>query len=451
MRRPSTVVLTLAVAFSVSLSAQALPVTQAAPPLAVATTSIPPDRLPLSQVERVWPPPRDVPAAPVDSGKSSSEVAPAAEDSFSIQRTLPDGRVEVELSTAPLTRSSGKSRELVDTTVRKGSDKHPLAAERAVRPVRFGADARTLVELGLDRGPVTVSGIGLTAGVPALAADGAVIYRDVATDTDLEYHVGSSQVKEEIVLRSKRAPTSFTFHLADSAGQLGEAVRSEEGGWSFAGRQGDLALSIPPAVAYERAASASANTPARSAPTRAPALLDSDTASLSVERAGDGFNLTVAVKPEWLAGKKFPIVLDPTIVFSPANGAVYDATGTTGTPCNNGTSACRLVEHVDLRVGPQVELNYMWRSYLRFNLASIPKYSTVQSATFSWQQEWGGTTGRTLELHRIQSSWNKYSSGQAIAAATDPAAAATGVHTQRDYDLTALAQGWINGTVATTG
>jgi hypothetical protein len=43
--------------------------------------------------------------------------------------------------------------------------------------------------------------------------------------------------------------------------------------------------------------------------------VDRSTATESVVPAGDGFDVTLAVNRSWLAGKAFPVVLDPSPVF----------------------------------------------------------------------------------------------------------------------------------------
>ncbi len=152
-----------------------------------------------------------------------------------------------------------------------------------------------------------------------------------------------------------------------------------------------------------------------------------------------GYDVTVAVGPDWLRGKRFPVVLDPSLVFGNADGTVFDATTVV-----NGNYA--LVAHTDDRVGPQVEYNYMWRSYLRFNTSAIPAGATVTSARFHWVRQWGGSySPRPLELHAINGDWNMNSSSYTMNSLTDATAAATGTPDTQDFDVTALARDWVSG------
>jgi len=401
---------------------------------------------------------------PQDPGPGPGPGAGGTESSFVNTHAVPGGQVTADLAVVPSAHPRPGKQSPRDTglSALAAVPGFPLGAPDAVRPVRFGDAADRLVRLGLDRGPVTLSSKDLIVGVPQQVG-GRVHHARVAKDTDLDYRVTPDGVKEALVLHSASAPTSYTFHLADPAGQLGSAQPQPAGGVTFTGRQGDLALSIPAAVAYEQQgtdvftppvpappttkpsgpaslATSAAATPAPMAGADAvPVLPGADSATLRVVKAGDGFDVTVAVRPEWLHGKRFPVVLDPSLVFGNADGTVFDAT----TVVNGNYS---LVAHTDDRVGPQVEYNYMWRSYLRFNTSAIPAGATVTSARFHWVRQWGGTySPRPLELHAITGDWNMYNSSYTMNSLTDPMPAATGTPDTQDFDVTALARDWVSG------
>ncbi len=400
---------------------------------------------------------------PSPAPEPSSRSHPASESSFVTQRPVAGGQVTADLGVVPTTHAGPGGQGLPDDGLATvtGVAGYPLEAPGALRPVRFGDSADRLVQLGLAQGPVTLSSKDLRVRAPRQAGQ-QVSHAGAATDTDLAYRVEPTGVKEALVLRSAKSPTSYRFHLADPSGQLGSARALPGGGVTFTGRQGDLALSMPPAVAYEQAgadafvapvpsqpaepAAVTAPSPITSAPTAGgaapavPLLPGSDSATLHVVAAGDGFDVTVAVGPDWLRGKRFPVVLDPSLVFGNADGTVFDATTVV-----NGNYA--LVAHTDDRVGPQVEYNYMWRSYLRFNTSAIPAGATVTSARFHWVRQWGGSySPRPLELHAINGDWNMNSSSYTMNSLTDATAAATGTPDTQDFDVTALARDWVSGT-----
>jgi len=400
---------------------------------------------------------------PAPAPEPSPPSHQAAESSFVTQRPVAGGQVTADLGVVPTSHAGPGGQGLPDDGLATvtGVAGYPLEAPGALRPVRFGDSADRLVQLGLARGPVTLSSKDLRVGAPRQQGRQAS-HAGAATDTDLAYRVEPIGVKEALVLRSPKSPTSYRFHLADPTGQLGSARTLPGGGVTFTGRQGDLALSMPPAVAYEQAgadpfaapapsqttepAAAPAPGPRTSAPTGAgpapavPLLPGSDSAMLHVVAAGDGFDVRVAVRPDWLRGRRFPVVLDPSLVFGNADGTVFDATTVV-----NGNYA--LVAHTDDRVGPQVEYNYIWRSYLRFNTSAIPAGATVTSARFHWVRQWGGSySPRPLELHAINGDWNMNSSSYTMNSLTDTTAAATGTPDTQDFDVTALARDWVSGT-----
>jgi len=468
MRRQRSIAsLSVFAAIVVVVAGLSVPATAAAPrtsPLAAQPSATSPAGA--AGPAAVMPPP-----PPQDPGTSPGRAAGGTESSFVTKRAAGGGQVTADLALVPSAHRRPGKQALPDIglSALAAVPGFPLGALDAVRPVQFGDAADRLVRLGLDRGPVTLSSKDLTVGAPQQVG-GRVHHAGAARDTDLDYWLTPDGVKEALVLQSAAAPTSYTFHLADPAGQLGSAQPQPGGGVTFTGRQGDLALSIPPAVAYEQQgpdvftppvpapptaspsepappATAAAATPAPTASATpgagtapaAPVLPGADSATLRVVRGGDGFDVTVAVRPQWLAGKHFPVVLDPSLTFGNADGTVFDATSVT-----NGNYA--LVAHTDDRVGPQVENNYMWRSYLRFNTSAIPAGATVTSARFHWVRQWGGSySPRPLELHAITGNWGLNTGSAGMNALTDPAVSASGTPDTQDFDVTALARDWVSG------
>ena len=439
----------------------------AAAPGVAAAGDAPPVSPPLPAVEVPAP---GGPQGPVPAGRRGAAGVlgyvqdPAAltvADGSFVTKHVQGKQVVAELSTVPRT-SGGADHRPVDTRVRAVPGPYPLEASGAVRPVRFGSSSSSLLQVALAGGSVTLSSPDLTVGAPAQVGS-VVHYPRAARDTSVDYQVLPDGVKESLVLGSPSAPRSFAFHLADPTGQLGDAVQASDGSVRFTGRQGDLSLGLPAPIAYEQAHAVTAlpagPSGALSPPTGGGAVslsphpgLDpgsAPSAHLAVARKGDGFDLTVAVDEAWLKGKAFPVVLDPTLTFSNANGTITDGTA----PVTPGSGInYRVVPHTDLRVGPQQEYNYMWRSFLRFNTDSIPVGSTVTSANFHWVREWGGGySPRAMELHAITGSWDFNSGAKSIEYQTEAAASATGTPDTRDFDVRALAQRWVNHSVYNGG
>jgi RHS repeat-associated protein len=370
------------------------------------------------------------PSAADPTPPPQGHMPPAAEESWTADshtKPNPDGSVTTELFGAPTFHRKGGRWEPIDPTVRPASGPDAAVADNAVRPVRFGRSASDLLKLDLDHGQVKVSAVGLTIGDPATTPEG-VSYANVATDTDLRYGVSERGVKQEIVLRSADAPRSFTFHLADPSRQLGTA-RARGHGFRFDGDVDGLKVELPAAVAYEEAAG-----PGSAAP---------DSASLTARKAGDGYDLTIAVDQQWLRGKQFPVVLDPTIAFNDANGTITDgwASRTTG-----GVGTAALVQDSLLNVGTYTQPNADYepaRSFLRFDLSQIPFDAVVNTAQLAlYQGQCVGYSGNhaqhnpigtnlcpghsyTVELHKLTSTLSTTSTYDTLAAATSPTAFST--------------------------
>jgi hypothetical protein len=135
-----------------------------------------------------------------------------------------NGHVTSQLYLAPVFRQDSSGWHTVDPTLHPSSKPdQPVTAEDALRPIRFGNNPQRLLEFELDGGPVTVAAPSLRVSSPTLATDNSVTYGDVAPATTLRYQVSPAGVKEELVLGSASAPTSFSFIVRDPTGQLGSA------------------------------------------------------------------------------------------------------------------------------------------------------------------------------------------------------------------------------------
>ncbi len=394
---------------------------------------------------------------PPESGSSSltqpvAEVVPSEETTATSRISVDaEGKGTAEYFAEPAFRRKGGRWVEVDSKLRStGSAETPVAAERALRPVRFGTRANRIVELGLDRGPVTLSAPGLNLRKPVLDGD-SVVYRGVARDTDLRYVVGDDGVKEELVLHSAAAPRSFTFHLADPAGQLGAPTRDETGAWTFPiPIEEGVRLSLPPALAWEAGTEGE------------PVAADPASANLELVPAGDGWDLTVSVAEAWLADKTFPVVLDPTLSYSANYGDGPTLEGYAIRHDGSCEGSCFLTRDSYLYAGSWAPYNPV-RSYVRYDLSDIPDDARIDSATFRIYNS-GCMVVRSpdpcaskshyIGLHRMLDNW--YSSSRYDELAADTAAspftpwiqraagASPSYHFWTD-GLTDQVQRWVNG------
>lgn len=400
---------------------------------AAGTPSGPPELHATASAGRVESPPRPVDPQPPTEGWST----------YSHWHLDDTGRRVADLFTEPTFRRSGGKWLPVDPTARPTSDdRHPVRADGALVPVAFGARASEIVSFDVGGGAVVLSADGLDVGPPSLGRQ-AVTYRGVAADTDLRYRVSPAGVKEEIVLGSPASPTSFRFHLADADNRLGGLARQADGSWRSAKEIAPgAALAVPAPFAYEQPASDSTPVP-----------VDAGSAAMTVDKAGDGYDITVAVDPEWIAGKRFPIVLDPTVSFPNANGAVLD-----------GYSRSDSGLAQDARLYAGTASSHADRSFLRFDLSSIPWNSAVSYASLTLDDtaclDAGipcPNLGYSIEAHRMTAAWGAGTPWATLAGATDGVVLASVAGNPSQYnvyqtwDLTAQVQRWVKGTDANYG
>jgi RHS repeat-associated protein len=393
------------------------------------------------------------PAAEVSTPAVSSAPTQSGQEgwsSFSHWKRNADGTVTTQLFATPAFRRTGAIWSPIDTTVRPtNTPAEPFAANGALRPIRFGASSSHIVELGLDGGPVTISAPTLAISTPD-SIQGGVSYRNVAADTDLQYRLSPAGVKEELILRSAAAPGQFTSHISDPSGQFGTLQAGSGGSYRFATQiDSQVVVGIAAPVAYEQPAAGKALV--------APHVgLDPASAHMIVVKAGDGYDVTVTLDPQWLVGKHFPVVLDPTITLQPdaAEAQVY-----------SGCNACNPSPGDFLDVA--TDTTDILRPLVRFDTSSIPANSTVSAATLGlYWDRWCildannndcYSNSYTLELHQMMAAWDPatvtWSSSNAGYNATVLSTAShVGVANPNDdlarwftWDATSLAQQWVNG------
>ncbi|MDQ1745789.1 MAG: large repetitive protein, partial [Frankiaceae bacterium] len=292
----------------------------------------------------------------------------------------------------PQFRKVGANWVPIDPTVRPtGGKAQPLAALGALRPVRFGAEAKNLVSIDLAKGPVTLHAAGLRSVRPVLLPYGTVRYANVAASTDLEYGVDSSGVNEELILRTPHAPTYFQFHLSDPRHQLGAPKQQPDGSWVFAKDVADghqLHLLAPSA----RGANEQVGQP--------------NSASMAVIAAGDGYDITEAIDPTWLAGKRYPIVLDPSMSFT-GSPTILDCEIDGGTTTMTTNFCANASSSVGLSSGLSGLQSYAHRYLLHFDMSSFPTHDAqITSAALNlYLSSVTGTSSQTIEAHDVTTGW----------------------------------------------
>jgi hypothetical protein len=207
---------------------------------------------------------------------------------------------------------------------------------------RFGkVSANGGVELIRGSSTVTFAPVGATTVDPVVtgtAPNQVVTYRNAWQGIDLVYTVNGSELKEQIVVKSKAAATSFKF---DIAGTKLTADTAKGSGWfKLDGAFNGFTVAAPTVA------------------TQTKGVLGADP---TVKQTVAGNRLTVTLDANWLknrAFEEFPVVIDPTVTnYSGPNNwyASYKSDGFTCNPgqgCGNSagsisTAYWRFVYHVD--------------------------------------------------------------------------------------------------------
>ncbi|GDY32781.1 hypothetical protein GTS_44140 [Gandjariella thermophila] len=307
------------------------------------------------------PPPAGDPAKPKGdfaplstlSGPGGTHFDPArskliSRSMFSEEYVNPDGTHSVRQSTAPLNvRDAAGQWQPVDTGLQvDAGSKRAVAKRHVLNPsLASRADDPALVSVATDGAKASLRFEG-AAPSPAKVNGSAVSYADVAPDTDLDYEVTSSLLKETVLV--KRPPAagkaSWRFHL-DVDGVTPELDQAGE--VLFKDATGAVRMAIPPVTTWDSAGGDS----------KPPAITGG---RYQLDRAASGWTLTVSVDEAWLHDPKrvYPVHVDPTWTFGVTESHAYKSDGYTCDYCalqagnslsgpNGGDTYWRTVFHFD--------------------------------------------------------------------------------------------------------
>jgi RHS repeat-associated protein/uncharacterized repeat protein (TIGR01451 family) len=399
-----------------------------------------------------------------DPGRPASEPGAAVSTAprytpYSRTTVGEDGKLRAELFQVPaFTRFGSGQWRAVDTKVRRNPD--PAAPDAftvagGYRPLEFGRSLADMVSVKLDRGQIRLSPVGLRgAGKPELTGQ-EVLHRDVATDTDLTVRPSGAGFRTVLRLKSPQAPTSFRFHLSDPAGQLGQPSRTADGGYEFGTQiEPGVRFGLRPAYAYE----VDLDDP------EAPVGSEPGSATLTVTRAGNGFDIVKTIDSDWLRGKSFPIELDPLAYFGAREG-------TAARDCNvvdRDVQSYNYCPSDDMEVGYGSGTDTAWslrRSLAYFDVSSVPsdahvngasvklylkanhQSTTMQINAFRTGETW--TNAATWRTRNGLTSWAGEAGGAVGSAlSSDLVSGQGGFNT---WSVTSLARQWVSRTVPNQG
>ena len=218
----------------------------------------------------------------------------------------------------------------------------------------------------------------------------AIKYSDVFDDVDLEYIVTPSSLKESIVVNEKADSYSYSFE-ADFDDLIPVTLGNGAIGlYEEANTSGEPEILIESPYMYD------ANG------------VFSDDVMLSVVSNGDKYTLTVTADAEWINSddRELPVIVDPSFRLDIGRSQISDTYVDTANP--SGASAVLNYDYF-LYVGKN-GLGKT-RTYIKYDLPTLPDCSVVTSAAMVFQQyEYDPGTGATNYINAYDCGNNSWDS-----------------------------------------
>ena len=207
----------------------------------------------------------------------------------------------------------------------------------------------------------------------------AVIYRDVAENVDIAYTVKTEGLKEDIVLKTKGAPSVYKFRLTTN----GLLLQETDGTVGLFTPAGEDVFTFAPLYMEDANGKRS------------------EQVMLTYTSVKNGYELTVSADPAFLnaADTAYPVVIDPSIMVS-GSSVTYDTCVDQQYPSSN----YYLSE--SLWTGGAYGTNAM-RTYIKFDLPDDFYGFQVNYAYISIRQK--DYLAPTIRAYRVTGSWSSSS------------------------------------------
>lgn len=327
-----------------------------------------------------------------------------------------------------------------DTLVRAGDTAHPAGVGYGLSlPMTFG---RTPVRMTATAGSVALTLLGAHSSEGQLSGDQEA-YRNVIPGVSARYAAGPEGVKESLTLASSQAMHSFHYALALSKG-LRPVQRGN--GIDVVSSTGRVVFVLAAPFMYEQAAGPQN-------------VSDRGAVTMTLARGAGGWTVTLAADRQWLstAGRKFPVVIDPSL-FDPSADASASTDCTLVSGSSASTSSC------DSTGDDNVGYNGSTadRALMQFNLQGVlPADANVEEADLSLTLDTSSTSTSTqvgaYALTRgftSAATWNTYDGTHAWTTAggdfgtqlsTATISPATDSASNYTWSLMPFTQRWLDG------
>ncbi len=194
-----------------------------------------------------------------------------------------------------------------------------------------------------------------------------VKYSDVYSDTDIEYIVTPSTVKENIVVNKKTGKYVYDFHA--DFGKLVPKMETESiiGLYDTSKKETEPVILVEAPIMYDAAGETSTDV------------------SISFKQNGDKYVVTVTADKDWINDKsrEFPVVIDPTVKLDVSRADISDTYVDASEP--------NTMHKNDYYLYVGKNSLGKTRTYIKYNLPDLPDCSIVTDAFLVLQQVTGDT------------------------------------------------------------
>jgi RHS repeat-associated protein len=235
-------------------------------------------------------------------------------------------------------------------------------------------DASNPVSIAFPGGAFSAVPVGVAATKGELAKD-AVTYADALPHTDLTYSLTLGGYVEQIVLKTRQAPSHLAYDIVAPGMEL---AQDGTGGISVLA-DGVGVATIPPPFAYDAS----------------PAMA-STVGGYGLSHSGaNGWTLTLEPDPAFLERATYPVTIDPSPVidFGANQNDTYADSGSPSTDFS--TSAV-------LAVGGSSPTQH---SFIKFDVSSLQQVDRLVYAAQMWLLRTSASGGAAVSVHRVAQAW----------------------------------------------
>lgn len=318
---------------------------------------------------------------------------------------LSDGRIEAEISSTPLhyRDSKGQWQEIDPTITQTKENGFPYGSTKNHFQTYFGNQSNAPIVKVKGQGFQVDLGVTTPkTGEPSISTkQNKIVYENLLSEGKLEYEVLSDSVKEKIILEKAPITSSYEFNY-QLAGVT--AKQQKDGSIQFIDSQsGVTKFIIPKPFMYDNQVDS-----------KSPyGFTWSPKVTQTIQQDGTNIKLTLQADSNWLRDpkRKYPVVIDPTIVIQPLTGdQPQDAQSTT---INNNSPTSNFYWGDKLSVGS--DPSQISRSLVKFDLSSIDPNTIIDSARLDLYYDRsfcnGCVAGSTdnkvdISVHQVTQDWD---------------------------------------------